>query len=145
MKTSKTLILEVIEDVISEEMMNQRPVNLNQVDDYESVLNSLISFPPLDDIKWEYQNSSNRPLNKQYIDDNIKECIKMKYILEHEMISHKTIDFESRFTLEKMIDHTNQIICLLDKCQKCIDGISKTVYVYRELQQRVIDEMESGN
>ena len=67
----------------------------------------------------EASNGSNRSFNSQYIDDNMK----------------------SRFALDKMISRTNEMICLLETCQKCIDGISKTVYHYRELQRRFIDEM----
>ena len=89
----------------------------------------------------EASNGSYRPFNSQYIDDNMKECIKMIHILEYEKMTENFFDFESRFALDKMISRTNEIICLLEKCQKCIDGISKTVYHYRELQRRFIDEM----
>ena len=123
MKTSEDLMLEVIEDVISEEMKCHAPEKYIKVDDYKSELNSLNSFPPLPTKKWEPQKPSNRRLNNKYIHDNMKKCIKMKHIMEHEKTSKKFYDFASRFTLEKMINHTNQIISLLEKCQKCIDGI----------------------
>ena len=118
MKTSEDLILEVIEDVISEEIKYQPPLNHIKIDDYKSVLKSLDSFSPLNDRKWELTKGSNRPLNNKYIHDNMKKYVKMKHDLEHEKLSKKFSDFESRFTLEKMINHTNQIICLLEKCQK---------------------------
>ena len=111
-------MLEVIEDVISEEMKCHPSESYNKVDDFESELNSLNSFPPLRNRKWEFQKFSNRPLNNQYIEDNMKKCMKMKHNLEHEKASKKFFDFESRFTLEKMMNHTNQIISLLEKCQK---------------------------
>ena len=118
MKTSENLMLEVIEDVISEEMKCHAPEKYIKVDYYKSEMNSLNSFPPLPTKKWEFQKRSNRPLNNKYIHDNMKKCIKMKNTLEHEKTSKKFYDFASRFTLEKMINHTNQIISLLEKCQK---------------------------
>ena len=118
MKTSENLMLEVIEGVISEEMKCHAPEKYIKVDDYKSELNSLNSFPPLPTKNWEPQKPSNRRLNNKYIHDNMKKYVKMKHNLEHEMLSKKFSDFESRFTLEKMINHTNQIICLLEKCQK---------------------------
>ena len=123
MKTSEDLMMEVIEDAISKEMKYRPPVNFIQVGDYKSLLNSLNSCPPLDNKKWELQRSSNRPLNNQYIEDNMKQCMKIKHNLEHEKTSKKFFDFESRFTLEKMMNHTNQIIRLLEECQKCTDGM----------------------
>ena len=127
MKTSEDLMMEVIEDAISKEMKYRPQVNLIQVGDYKSVLNSFNSCPPLHNKKWELQRSSNRPLNNKYILDNMKKCVKMKHNLEHEKLSKKFSDFESRFTLEKMINHTNQIICLLEKCQKYSDGILQNI------------------
>ena len=82
---------------------------------------------------------SNTPLNNPYVDDIMKECIKMMHILEHEKMSENLIDVESRFASDKMIEQTIQIICFLEKCQKCIDGMSKKVYRYRELQRRFIE------
>ena len=118
MKTSEDLMLEVIEDVISEEMKCHPPEKYTKVDDFISELNSLNSFPPLPNKKWELQKPSNRRFNNKYIHDNMKKCIKMKHSMEHEKTSKKFCDFASRFTLEKMINHTNQIISLLEKCQK---------------------------
>ena len=115
--------MEVIEDAISKEMKYRPLVNFVQVGDYKSVLNSLKSCPPLDNNKWELERSSNRPLNNKYIEDNMKKCMKIKHNLEHEKISKKFFDFESLFTLEKMMNHTNQIISLLEKCRKCTDCI----------------------
>ena len=123
MKTSEDLILEVIEDVISEEMKCHLSENYNRVDECKAEFNSLNSFSPLRNKKWELQKHSNRPLTNQYVEDNIKKFIEMKHNLEHEKISKKFFDFESRFTLEKMMNHTNQIIRLLEECQKCTDGM----------------------
>ena len=120
MKTSEDLILEAIEDSISKEMKYRPPINYIQVGDYESSLNSFNSCPPLDDKKWVFQKSSNRPLNNQYIEDNMKKCMKIKHTLEHEKTSKKFFDFESRFTLEKIINHTDQLISLLEKCKNAI-------------------------
>ena len=121
MKTSEDLMLDIIEDIISEEMKYQSPVDHTKEDDNKSNLSFLNSFPLLPNKKWKLQKSSNRPLNNKYIHDNLKKCMKLKHNLEHEKISKKFFDFESRFTLEKMIKHTNQIVSLLEKCQKFTD------------------------